>query len=106
MEKMPYQPDLDSAVASSSVPATTAATTPANCRDGLSLLTGTLVTLRELRIDDAPSLIVMLATEEVSRFISPPPSTVDGFERFITWTHRQRAAGQYACFAVVPHGSD
>src|SRR4029078_6781118 len=28
------------------------------------------------------------------------------FERFIAWTHRERAAGNYACFAVVPHGMD
>jgi ribosomal-protein-alanine N-acetyltransferase len=40
----------------------------------------------------------------VARFISPPPTTIDGFERFIEWTHRQREAGHYACFAVVPHG--
>jgi ribosomal-protein-alanine N-acetyltransferase len=48
----------------------------------------------------------MLATEEVSRFISPPPTTVEGFERFIAWTHRERAAGNYICFAVVPEGTD
>ena len=48
----------------------------------------------------------MLATEEVARFISPPPTTVEGFERFIAWTHRERAAGNYVCFAVVPHGMD
>src|SRR5262249_610677 len=47
-----------------------------------------------------------LTTEEVSRFISPPPRTVEGFERFITWTIRQRELGQYVCFAVVPRGSD
>ena len=46
----------------------------------------------------------MLTTEEVSRFISPPPTTVEGFERFITWARAERAAGRYACFAVVPHG--
>jgi RimJ/RimL family protein N-acetyltransferase len=40
----------------------------------------------------------------VARFISPPPTTVDGFERFIAWTHRERAAGRYICFAVVPVG--
>ena len=33
--------------------------------------------------------------------ISPPPSSVVGFERFIAWTIRQRAAGTYACFAVT-----
>ena len=53
-----------------------------------------------------PALLAMLTTEEVSRFISPPPTTVEGFERFIVWTHRERHEGRYACFAVVPHGSD
>jgi ribosomal-protein-alanine N-acetyltransferase len=48
----------------------------------------------------------MLATEEVARFITPPPTTVEGFERFIEWTHLQRAQGAYACFAVVPDGMD
>ena len=31
---------------------------------------------------------------------------MDGFERFIAWTHRKRAEGSYACFAVVPRGLD
>ena len=48
----------------------------------------------------------MLTTDEVTRFISPPPTTVEGFEKFIAWTHRQRVAGQYVCFAIVPRGSD
>lgn len=64
------------------------------------------VTLRELRASDAPSLLQLLATDEVSRFVSPPPTTIDGFERFITWTHEMRRAGTYACFAVVPRGWD
>ena len=55
---------------------------------------------------DAASLFALLTTEEVSRFISPPPSTVEGFERFIGWTLRQRAAGTYACFAVTVAGFD
>jgi RimJ/RimL family protein N-acetyltransferase len=46
----------------------------------------------------------MLTTEEVTRFISPPPTTIEGFERFISWTKQQRVAEQYACFAVVPTG--
>ncbi|HEX7282675.1 MAG TPA: GNAT family protein, partial [Vicinamibacterales bacterium] len=36
--------------------------------------------------------------------ISPPPTTVEGFERFIAWTHRERMVGDYACFAIVPQG--
>jgi len=62
--------------------------------------------LRELRASDAASLFALLTTEEVSRFISPPPTTVEGFERFILWAHRQRAAGQYICFVIVPRGMD
>jgi RimJ/RimL family protein N-acetyltransferase len=46
----------------------------------------------------------MLTPEEVSRFISPPPTTVEGFEKFIVWARAERAAGRYACFAVVPNG--
>ena len=73
-------------------------------REQLPVLTARGLTLRELRLADAPSLLAMLTTEEVSRFISPPPTTVEGFERFIAWTHRQREAGQYVCFGIVPEG--
>jgi ribosomal-protein-alanine N-acetyltransferase len=75
-------------------------------RTGLPTLSGSIVTLRELRADDARALYVMLTTDEVTRFISPPPATIEGFEKFIAWTERQRMLGQYICFAVVPRGSD
>jgi RimJ/RimL family protein N-acetyltransferase len=81
-------------------------TTTSDWKQALPVLTGSMVTLRELRLSDATSLLAMLSTNEVARFISPPPTTVEGFERFIAWTHRERAAGNYACFAVVPHGMD
>jgi RimJ/RimL family protein N-acetyltransferase len=103
MEKMPYQPALDAVV---SVVPLAAPAGSNDWRTGLPVLTGSLVTLRDLRASDAPALFAALTTEEVSRFISPPPSSVEGFERFIAWTHRQRTAGQYLCFAVVPRGSD
>ena len=73
-------------------------------RQALPVLTAGGVTLRELELADAVSLLDMLSTEEVARFISPPPTTVEGFERFIAWTHSEREAGRYACFAVVPDG--
>jgi ribosomal-protein-alanine N-acetyltransferase len=69
-------------------------------------LQGRKLTLRELRTSDAASLLSMLTTAEVSKFISPPPATVEQFERFIEWTHKTRKAGTYACFAVVPEGLD
>jgi RimJ/RimL family protein N-acetyltransferase len=75
-------------------------------RKTLPLLAGKGMMLRELRLSDAPSLLALLTTEEVTRFISPPPSTVDGFERFILWTQCERAAGQYVCFGIVPEGAD
>jgi RimJ/RimL family protein N-acetyltransferase len=82
----------------------TATCVTSDWRQALPVLTAGGVTLRELELADAVSLLEMLSTEEVARFISPPPTTVEGFERFIAWTHREREAGRYACFAVVPDG--
>ena len=102
---MPYRDsdvldDVQTAVAASS------AATTSDWRQSLPVLAGSLVTLRELRLSDAPALLAMLSTGEVARFISPPPTTVEGFERFIVWTLRERSAGNYVCYAVVPHGMD
>jgi RimJ/RimL family protein N-acetyltransferase len=82
------------------------AVTTSDWKAGLPVLAGRGFTLRDLRLEDAESLLEMLTTEEVSRFISPPPTTVEGFERFIAWALNQRQAGKYACFAVVPNGTD
>ncbi len=82
----------------------TIVTTTSDWKAALPLLAGSTFVLRELRVEDAPSLLAMLTTEEVSRFISPPPTTVEGFGRFILWAQRERQAGNYACFAVVPAG--
>lgn len=73
-------------------------------RESLPVLAGATFTLREVRREDAASLFALLTTAEVARFISPPPTTVAGFERFIAWTHRERAAGNQVCFAIVPDG--
>jgi RimJ/RimL family protein N-acetyltransferase len=83
-----------------------AAVTTSDWRQMLPVLSGSKVVLRELRASDAASLLKMLTTEEVTRFISPPPTTVEGFQEFIAWTHRKRSEGRYACFAVVPEGMD
>ena len=77
---------------------------PANWTTALPEMAGSKFTLREPRTDDAASLLAMLTTEEVSRFISPPPSTIRGFERFIQWAQRERQAGVYACYAIVLQG--
>jgi RimJ/RimL family protein N-acetyltransferase len=107
MEKMPYRSELDvTTLQSGFIGSDSADVVSTDWRDGLPVLSAKGVTLRELRISDAVSLFAMLTTEEVSRFISPPPSTVEGFEKFIAWTIRQRRAGTYACFAVTLEGSD
>jgi ribosomal-protein-alanine N-acetyltransferase len=103
MEKMPFR---ESMTADHAVSTMTAPVVSSDWTKGLPVLAAGNVTLREMRISDAPSLLAMLTTEEVARFISPPPTTVTGFERFIVWANTERQAGRYACFAVVPRGMD
>ena len=100
MEKMPYQAELERAATM----ATPSTATTSDWRALLPVLTGSNFILRELVATDAPSLLAMLSTEEVSRFISPPPTTVEGFERFIAWTQHEREKGHYVCYGVVPEG--
>ena len=88
---LPVAPSADSSVS-------------AAWRTSVPVLEGRSVTLRELRLSDAPALLAFLGTEEVSRFISPPPTSVSGFERYIEWTRRERADGNYICFGIVPAG--
>ena len=105
MNPMPHAAPADSARL---VPAETspAAMPRAAWRLGLPTLKGASVELRELRPSDAPMLLGAMASDAVSRFISPPPSTLEGFEKFITWAQRERATGPYLCFAIVPRGTD
>ena len=102
MENMPYQVALDTVMVQPSITEVASS----DWQQGLPTLRGGQVVLRELRASDAASLHALLTTEEVSRFISPPPTTVEGFERFIAWSHRQRTAGTFACFAVTVAGFD
>ena len=110
METMPYRQELEmleTHLETQTVsPSTNTWVVSTDWREGLPVLASGQVVLRELRASDAPSLFAMLTSAEVARFISPPPSTVEGFERFIAWTLRQRAAGSYACFAVTLEGFD
>jgi [ribosomal protein S5]-alanine N-acetyltransferase len=102
METMPYR---DEPTAAAAMPVLDTIVS-SDWTQGLPTLRTGHVVLRDLRASDAASLFALLTTEEVSRFISPPPTSVEGFERFIGWAHRQRAAGAYACFAVTVAGYD
>jgi ribosomal-protein-alanine N-acetyltransferase len=105
MERMPFRAELETGLQSVITTASTEAVST-DWRERLPVLAGQKVVLRDLRPSDATSLFTLLTTEEVARFISPPPSTVEGFERFIAWAHRQRNAGAYACFAVTLPDND
>jgi hypothetical protein len=54
---------------------------------------GAGVTLRELRPHDAVILFSLLTEDDVVQFISPPPSSPDGFAKFIDWSIAERKAG-------------
>ncbi len=108
MEKMPYtdRERLGEHVVQLGSTQPVSSPVSSDWQRGLPTLRGQQVVLRELRASDATSLCALLTTEEVSRFISPPPTTVEGFERFIAWTLCQRVAGACACFAVTIAGYD
>src|SRR5579862_4898914 len=87
------------------LPGSTASRTT-DWQTALPVLHGLRASMRELRLSDAASLLAALSSEEVARFIAPPPATVAEFERFIQWADAERQKGTYVCFAVVPRGSD
>jgi RimJ/RimL family protein N-acetyltransferase len=64
------------------------------------------LTLREIRQDDAGPLLTLLGTDDVGRFMSPLPPTIESFGRFVRWNHEQRGLGVSFCFAVIPDGID
>lgn len=102
MEKLPFQPGTDVGPVLDVDEGLPGAVT--GWREALPVLDGHCVTLRQLRTDDAPSLLSMLTTEEVARFMSPPPTDIAGFERFVAWARREQTAGRMACFGIVPAG--
>jgi len=70
----------------------------------LPVLVGAGVTLRELRPADAATLFSLLTADQVVKFISPPPSSPDGFEKFIRWSIAERKQGRHFSFGIVPDG--
>jgi RimJ/RimL family protein N-acetyltransferase len=75
-------------------------------RMALPVLNGERVRLRELRRSDASSLLDMFSSEEVTRFVSAPPTTMEGFEAFVTCAESQRSLGAQACFAITLRACD
>ena len=77
-----------------------------NWQQQLPVLASGGVVLRQLKQSDAAPLFMLLTTEEVARFITPPPTTVAGFEQFIAWAIERQREGRVAFFAVTVRGSD
>src|SRR5262245_47152616 len=71
---------------------------------GLPTLRGHRMMVRELRKSDAASLFTMMTTDEVAQFISSPPASPSGFEKFIQWAIRERRTGKQLTFGIVPEG--
>jgi len=77
---------------------------PVSWRTQPPRLSAARIALRELVPDDAGALLPLLAAPEVARFISAPPTSVERFAAFIEWSQRERAAGRYIGFGLVPAG--
>lgn len=76
----------------------------AGWQDGLPILQGSRVALREVTRTDAASLTAMIGENEVVRFMARFPSTVEAFSRYIESAIHERSYGGGACFAIVPAG--
>lgn len=89
------------------VPATgTLSPYPLTWQAELPDLVGPRLVLRELTQDDAAPLVGVLASPEVARYMSAPPDRPERLAAFAEWSRREREAGRYAAFAILPRGSD
>lgn len=104
MDRLHSQPELNRTMVTVSNSSASTVTTATDWKRQLPILAGKGVTLRELELRDAPALVSMITSEEVQRFVSPPPTTVEGFARLIAWTKAERQHGKHACYGVVPTG--
>ena len=73
-------------------------------RAALPVLRTRTAVLREMTSRDAGPLTFAMSGSEVRKYLPLGPTTEEQFARFIGWVRRERRAGRYACFAVVPHG--
>jgi RimJ/RimL family protein N-acetyltransferase len=75
-------------------------------RQQLPVLSAGDHTARQLQASDAAPLLALLTDDDVTRHLSPPPRTLEGFEGFIAWSLREQTAGRSFCYAIVPQGYD
>jgi ribosomal-protein-alanine N-acetyltransferase len=76
-------------------------------RQGLPVLRVRDASLREPVLADGAGLFARLTTPSVVKFLSTPPDSSEGFERFIAWMQHERELGRHVCYAIVPaHSPD
>ena len=75
-------------------------------RNALPVLNGANVTLREVELCDASSLLELVSAPEVGRFIYEPPQSIEQFEQFILWSQEERRRGRFMVWGIVPHGME
>jgi RimJ/RimL family protein N-acetyltransferase len=78
--------------------------TRAMWRAALPVLHTRTAVLREVASRDTGPLTVAMCGPEVRKYLPLGPTTEEQFARFIRWVRRERRAGRYVCFAVVPRG--
>jgi ribosomal-protein-alanine N-acetyltransferase len=71
-------------------------------RPALPFLSADGVTVRGLMHEDAEPFFSLLSAEPVTRFLMPPPGSVERFSKFIEWARTQEQTGKQLCFALVP----
>ncbi|MEW5981021.1 MAG: GNAT family protein [Acidobacteriota bacterium] len=74
-------------------------------QDGLPVLRGEGIELRELQEQDGQPLNSYFRDEELGRYIPPPPTTPAAYSRFLAWADEHRRSGQFICYGMVPEGS-
>lgn len=74
-------------------------------RLALPTLEARTAVIREVTVRDAASLQQALTRPEVQRHLPVGPTTVDAYVRFIRWVRRERRAGRYVCFSVIPRAT-
>lgn len=70
-------------------------------RSALPVLRSERIELRQVEARDAEALFTVFGDADVNRFVSAPPKSAAGFERFITETYRQQVAGAALCYVVT-----
>ncbi|NOT46069.1 MAG: GNAT family N-acetyltransferase [Acidobacteria bacterium] len=91
-----------SAVPVAYAPVWTTASAVAAWRQPLPDLHGSRACVRELVLEDAPSLYEHLSSPAVTRHLPPPPNGVLGFERFVRWAQDRRSTGTTVCVGIAP----